>query len=115
MAGIRELRQRLQEDAQFREEIQDCATNAARLAAVRQAGYQVTAAELRTVPGQEASGQRPLSPASLNEIVGGDDLAPINSQVTDAVTQTNVKVLAEAPAEAMDEPLPPNALDLEEE
>ncbi len=29
------------------------------------------------------------------------DNTPVNSQITDAVTQTNVKVLGEAPAQAM--------------
>ena len=29
------------------------------------------------------------------------DSTPVNSQITDAVTQTNVKVVAEAPAQAM--------------
>jgi len=29
------------------------------------------------------------------------DQTPVNSQVTDAVTQTNVKVLGEAPAQSM--------------
>ena len=29
------------------------------------------------------------------------DSTPVNSQITDAVTQTNVKVLGEAPAQAM--------------
>lgn len=29
------------------------------------------------------------------------DDTPVNSQITDAVTQTNVKVLAEAPAQSM--------------
>ncbi|TNE62633.1 MAG: RebB like protein [Alphaproteobacteria bacterium] len=29
------------------------------------------------------------------------DNTPVNSQITDAVTQTNVKVVAEAPAQAM--------------
>ena len=29
------------------------------------------------------------------------DSTPVNSQITDAVTQTNVKVVAEAPAPAM--------------
>ncbi|KQZ59598.1 RebB family R body protein [Lysobacter sp. CCNWLW3] len=29
------------------------------------------------------------------------DTTPVNSQITDAVTQTNVKVVAEAPAQAI--------------
>jgi hypothetical protein len=29
------------------------------------------------------------------------DPSPVNSQITDAVTQTNVKVIGESPAEAM--------------
>ncbi|HTQ13435.1 MAG TPA: RebB family R body protein [Rhizomicrobium sp.] len=29
------------------------------------------------------------------------DITPVNGQITDAVTQTNVKVLAEAPAQSM--------------
>jgi ABC-type Fe2+-enterobactin transport system substrate-binding protein len=29
------------------------------------------------------------------------DVTPVNGQITDAVTQTNVKVLAEAPAQSM--------------
>jgi len=29
------------------------------------------------------------------------DTTPVNSQITDAVTQTNVKVLGDAPAQAM--------------
>ncbi len=32
---------------------------------------------------------------------GDGPKVPVNSQVTDAVTQTNVKVVAEAPAQAM--------------
>ena len=115
MAGIKELRQRLKEDPKFREEIQGYATSDARLAAVQRAGYLVRTSELCTVPGLEASDQEPLSPASLDEIVGGEGPTLINSQITDAVTQTNVKVLGEAPAEAMDEALIPNALDLDEE
>lgn len=93
MAGIEELRRRLRDDAQFREEIQGGATDAARLAAVQRAGYQVTLEELRTVPGLEACDQEPLSLASLDRIVGGAGSTPMSPQITDAVTQTNVKVL----------------------